>query len=459
MTEDRSRRGLLAAGAAALTGALAGCSLLGEGDSAGDGGGTVTAAPVPTVETETPGDPEPVGTELTVAHWNQQPDRRAGFEALVEGFQAFRPDVRVRPPEAGTLPLTPDGIERRVQRGFPPSVWQSEPGGKLRGLVRAGVLFDLEADIWSETAVRTAYPRALEVAGRQLGSHVAVPWYVERLNNLFYNPAVLDRAGVDVASLGGPAALVDALETIESTTDATPLAIGTGRPWGIGHLFEAVLAARNGPNRIDQLGEGNLDPETDAAIAEALETVATLSRFLPDDAEDIGRLTATERVIEGRAAVTIAPDSVVGGPGSNRGFGASDAVRGTDWDHAPFPGTRGIFQFTAQSFVGPRNNPTPETTRQWLRYCASAEAQRRFCAAAGAVPARIDVDPDTLPAFARRQYRTYRQAPDRFPSVTRGLVLPPERHVEYLSALFEFAEDWDAAATSERLLDVFSETD
>lgn len=458
MAEERSRRDLLAAGALTLGGGLAGCSILGEGGNAGSAGEdpTVTAAPVPTVETETPAESEPVGTELTIAHWNQRPDRRAGFEAMVEGFRRARPDVRVRPPERGTLPLTPQGIERRVQRGFPPSVWQSEPGRKLQGLVHSAVLFDLETDVWSDTSVRTAYPRAVEVAGRVAGAHVAVPWYLERVNNLFYDPAILDRAGVDAASLTGPDALIDALEAVATATEATPLAIGTGRPWQIGHLFEGVLTARNDPNRIDQLGDGRLGDGTGEAITEALETVAALSAFFPEDTEDIGRLTAAERVAEGRAAMTVAPDSVVGGPRSTRGLGAEEAVRGEDWEHVSLPGTRGVFQFTAQSFVGPRNNPTPETTRQWLRYCASAEAQRRFCAPAGGVPARTDIEPEALTPFAEKQYETYLGATDHFPSVTRGLVLPPDQHVRYLSALFEFTEDWDAAAAAERLIEAFS---
>lgn len=455
MTGDRSRRGVLRAGAAALAGGLAGCSLLGEGnDAGGTGDSTVTPAPVPAVETTA--EPEPVGTELTVAQWHQRPDRRAGFDSLVEGFRVARPDVRVRPPERGTLPLTPNGLERRIQRGFPPSVWQSEPGGKLRDLSASGLLFDLEDDIWSETAVRTAYPRAIRTTAQVAGGHVAVPWYAERVNNLFYDPAILDRTGVDAASLDGPAALVDALERVATETDATPLAIGTGRPWQVGHLFEGVLAARNGGNRLDQLGEGAIDAATGEAITDALETVASLSRFLPDDARDIGRVTAAERVVDGQAAMTVCRDTAVGGPRSTRGFGADDAVRGEDWGHVPLPGTRGVFQFSAQSFVGPRNNPTAETTRQWLRYCASATAQRRFCGAAGTVPVRTDIDPDALPTFARDQYRTYRRATVRVPSVTRGLVLPPEQHVRYLSALFEFTTDWDAAATAERLIDAFS---
>jgi hypothetical protein len=118
-----------------------------------------------------------------------------------------------------------------------------------------------------------------------------------------------------------------------------------------------------------------------------------------------------------------------------------------------------VFQFAAQSFVGPINNPTQELTGQWLRYCASQVAQRRFCSAAGTIPLRTDVRVDALPPFARRQYRAYREASVRVPSITLGLVVPARVYIQYLTALFEFADERDPAATANRLIRLFSHGD
>lgn len=450
MARDRSRRALLRSGVAGLTGALAGCSLIGGND---DPGSDVAATPasVPAVDARTVEDTSS-GPVMTVAHWNQRPDLRAGFGAMVEGFLEVRPDVRIRPPGRKGVLLSREGIERQVKQGYPPSVWQSEPGGKLRSLADEELLVDIGPKVWRDYDVRRSYPQTVAWTARPDGTHVAVPWYGERLNNLFYNPAVLDRAGVDPTALGSPEALLTALETVATETDATPLAVGTARPWQIGRLFETVLLATVSPPRLASIRLGRTDERMGESISEALHIVAELSAYFPDDAGEIEWVTAADRVLEGEAAMVVARGSAVGGPASNVGFTArGDAVRGENWGHTTVPGTAGLFQFTAQSFVGPANNPTPAATQQWLRYCSSTSAQRRFCEAAGRVPLRLDVDPATLRPFAREQYRAYREATAHVPSITHGLVLPPDDYRTYLTALSEFVGAWDVEAAARRM--------
>jgi glucose/mannose transport system substrate-binding protein len=463
MDRELSRRGLLA-GTAGLAGALAGCSFGGREPSDSDLG--VTPASVPTVDTPDPEsnvrepgsgggsyEPESSSAVLSVAHWNQRPDLQSGFAVMAEGFLAGEPDVELEIEERRGILLSRQAIKQRARRGSPPSIWQSEPGGILRGLADADLLMDITDDVWRDYRVRRTYPHAVARTARPGGTHVAVPWYGVRLNNLFYDRATVEAAGVDPTSVETTRGFLEVLGAVERETEATPLALGLAQPWQIAQLFETVLLARTGPVGIRQIRTGALADETAAAITEALGTVAELAAFFPEDAGELDWMGAVERVREGRAAATVARGTAVTGQNTGLGLGDRNSDPGErSWVHTVFPGTEDCFQYTAQSFVGPVNNPSPSATRRWLRYCATASAQRRFSAVAGTVPLRIDIAPETLNTFTRGQYRDYRNAAAYVPSVAHGLAVPGPVFQQYLTALVEFAGTWNVEETADRLV-------
>ena len=450
MTRERSRRDLLCAGSALLAGALAGCSAFG-----GEGGGdtstdTTTPAEVPEIQqfTLTPA-PE---RRLTVAHWLRRPDEQAGFDSMVAGFTESLPEIRVTPPSGSGISLTEGGLERRISRGYPPSIWQSEPGGGLGSLVDGDLLIDIESSVWDTGGLKAAYPDDVEALAGPGEGYYAMPFHGDGLANLFYNPDILDAAGVDPDAMDRPQDFLAAVETIAAETNATPLVQSTGTPWQVGHIFESVLLGQAGIEGVRRIHNQADDERVGQAIEDALAVVAPLQQYLPDDAEDIGWESAIDRVLDGRAAMTVCGDWAVGGPTADAGITSrEDGTRGQNWDQMPMPGTTDGFLFTADAFVAPANNPTPQTSRQWLRYCGSAVGQRRFCAEAGSIPLRSGVSADALPAFTRQQYQRYLDADARVPSLIDGLVLSPADYTPYLTAMFRFVNEWDAEGTATEL--------
>jgi len=449
MTDGRTRRVLLA-GAAGLAGSLAGCSLVGGPAEDTSRGTTVTAAPVPTVE-----EPVTVDTEaerdLTVAHWLQDPDERAAFEAMADPFRA-EIGVDVRPPGGRSVSFTRNGMAERVERGYPPGIWQTDPGARLAWPVERDLLWPVAGAVWRDRDVRLGYPDALEALATFGGRHVAVPWHGERLNNLFFDPRVFDRAGLDPAAVA-TGDLLDVVATVAAETDATPIVQSTGAPWQVGQLFEALVIAQDGGDTFRRLLAGWDDDLTRPAVREALGTVADLAEHFPSDTDEIDRGMAVERVLDGTAAMTVAGDRAVGGPAAETGFAArSDARYGEDWDRVSVPGTGEVFLFTTTSFVAPRNNPTPDLSRSWLEYVAGPAAQQRFCTRSGTVPLRFDVDPGPLPAFARSQFEDYRRLGARLPSLTHGLAVPEAGYRAFLTAIYEFTGDWAVERAADRIL-------
>lgn len=447
MTRRWSRRAVLRAGGAGVAGTLAGCSFLRRPPVDPDGG-SVTPAAIPER-----GDHETIVTprerELTVAHWLNRPAHLAGYEALVRTFVDALGEVQVYPASGGGIRLTDGGLARYVRNDFAPGIWQDEPGGKLLSLADEGLLVDIGDTVWDRGDLESGYPEAVAAVARPTGEYVAVPWYGERLNNLFYNPSVLDAAGVDLSAVESPHDLQRACETIATETEATPLAQSTGRPWPLGHLFESVLLAQAGPSTVEAILAGDITAPARRTVRDALETVAKLRQYLPGDAVTLDIETIVDRVVSGSAAMTVCGDRAVGGPTATVGFANhEDAEFGHTWAHMPVPGTTDVFLFTAQSFVAPVNNPTPTLATWWLALCGSPLGQRRYSAAAGTIPLRTDTSGRGLSTFARRQFDAYRHASTLFPSITEGLVLPPESYSEYLTAMFRFANEWDVEATA-----------
>lgn len=455
MSEGPSRRRLLRTAGATLAGGLAGCSFLGAQSEPGSDDGTVTPAPVPTADDRGPETPESIRI-LQILQWLTMPDERAGYDAMAEGFTKDLPNVQIRAPTARGLRFTEGRIIERIERGYPPAIWQRRPGEQLDALVERELLTDIESSVWAAGGLHSVYPEAVTALSGPGDSYVAVPWSGERLNNLFYNPAVLERAGVDPTALTGPRAFVEALSTIDAETEATPLAQSTTRPWLLGYLFENVLVGILGPETVRELSSGTAELESLEGISTTLELLASIREYVPEDANRIGWEQSVGRVLAGEAAMMVGGDWVVGGAETRNGIRAySDAQFGRDWQHTVFPGTDGVVQFTADGFVAPVNNPTPELSIQWLRYCASTTGQRRYTSHSGTIPLRTDVQPTVLDPFARGQYRAYRDSATRLPSLTSGHVLTAGAHSAYLSALYDFGKSWDVRTTTGQLAELF----
>lgn len=150
------------------------------------------------------------------------------------------------------------------------------------------------------------------------------------------------------------------------------------------HLLETVLLAELGPDAYSGLWDGTTDwagPEVRAA----LEDFGTLLALSNDDRESLDWPDATQRVIDGQAAFNVMGDWAVAA------FEEAGKVRGTDFTYFPVPGTDGVFDFLADSFVLPVGAPHPDGARAWLDTISSVDGQTAFSLAKGSIPARGDV--------------------------------------------------------------------
>ncbi|MFW5934544.1 MAG: ABC transporter substrate-binding protein [Halolamina sp.] len=426
MNEDGlSRRTVLASAAAAGATGLAGCS----SPTGGGGGGTD--------EPEKP---------IELLHAWSSGDGNAAIAALIEGFEEEHPDVEFgeEPVDGAARGNLDQVVSNRLQSNDPPSTFQTWPGATLTkfGDAYAGI----EEDVWTDE-MEENYLEGPKTQAKLDGTYVTVPLNIHRINNLFYNTAVLEEAGVDPESLSAPADVVEACAAVAENTDAVPFAHQTSGTWSTTQLWETTLLAQAGIDGYTAFVEGDGDVDQ---VRTALEHVVELSEYYPSDDSSIDFTEANTMVMEGDAAFIHQGDWAAGAYSGDDEFNY-----GEDWGQVTYPGSEGSYLLNMDSFPYFDNNPSPEATKTFLSYCGSAEGQVLFNREKGSIPPREDADVSELNEFQQDQYEDFTGADSQPPSIEHGLAVSPEIKTNITDAFSGFLEDYDADATAEALVGAF----
>jgi glucose/mannose transport system substrate-binding protein len=387
---------------------------------------------------------------LEIVHWWTAGGEEDALQAVLNGFQEEYPNVEIQnnPAPGGAGSALDAKIKNRVLNENPPSTFQIWPGQSLTPYTDEDLLDDIGGEVWSQD-MRDAYLEGPRKAARIDGSFYAVPINIHRLNNLFYNVSVVEAAGVDPGTLETPGDVVSALETVESETDAAGMAQQTQSPWSTVQLWETVFIGEQGVEAFDDLLSGNAEANR-AGIRSALEQVVAYRESFNEDSGSIAWDQANGTVINGEAAFIHQGDWAAGQYRGTDGF-----TYGEDWDYVPFPGTEGVYALVMDSFVFPTNNPSPETTRQFLSYCGTVDAQERFNPVKGSIPPRTDVPSDAFGPFLSDQIEHFSNSDSQPPTIAHGTGVRPDVKSAIEQATASFLEQWDAQETTEDIVNAF----
>ena len=450
---DVTRRGYLkvaGAGTIGITG-LAGC--MGGG---GDEDETTTSG---SDDEENMGDDEETTEsssgdyeDIEVQHWWTGGDGNDAVTALFEGFREEYPEIELEenPVSGGAGENLQTVIKKRVLNDNPPSSWQAWPGKNLQPYVEADKLADIGDSVWSENDMKDAYLEGPKDAARPGGDFVTVPINIHRLNNLFYNVEVVEEAGVDPSSIETPSDVVDAMKTVEENTDAVGMAHQTKSAWSTGQLWAQVLLGEHGVETYTAFTEGNV-AENEEAVKDALSIVTEYSEYFNGDAGSVSWTEANQKIINGEAAFFHQGDWAAGMYRGQDGFEFED-----DWYQVAFPGTEGVYALNMDSFPFPKNNPSPEATEKFLRYCGSVDAQERFNPKKGSIPPRTDVPDDEFGPFLGRQMDDFANSDDQVPSIQHGLAIAPDPLSNFGDAMSNFVSNWDVDDAYDQLEQAFN---
>ena len=407
----RSRKIIVGLTAAAL-------SLAGLGACAQPAGNNTTPPPstpatsaTPTSQAPTTAAPGPSGT-LEIFSWWVAGSEALGLAELQKVLAQKYPDIKFVNNGASTGGgSAKDVLQTRMLAGQPPDSFQVHAGKEAQDYIAAGQLQDVSG-LYTEFGLTTVFPKDLVDMLTQGGKIYTIPSNVHRANVIWASIPALQKAGLptDNVYFATIADFIAALDKAKAAGIAAPLAIGT--TWCQVHLLENVLIADLGADKYNGLFNGTTDWKG-ADVLAALKDFGKLMSYTNADRGDLDWEPALVKTIDTNAVFTIMGDWV---PAA---YDSRNLKMGTDWTWAPAPGTKGVYDFLADSYGITTNAPNPAAAKAWLDVISSKEGQTAFNKVKGSIPARTDIDLTTFSAYQQAAAASFK-ADAIVPSIQHG---------------------------------------
>lgn len=356
--------------------------------------------------------------------WWTSESERGALDAVIAVHRKRFPSVQVINAAESLADKARDRLVDRMSTGLPPDTFQANIGKDLF----KWVLFNGENDADSkvenldELAQENDWNRqlappvrdALSFEGRMYG----VPMNVHRINSLFYNKHVLNDLNLPL-----PDSVDELFQTLEALRVAGyqyPLSIGNRNNWTMSlFTMENLFPAVAGPQFYLDYFKGSHEPEH-PLMRETLDTLLRLWPYFNNDALELDWTGGVELLFaegEGQAVMSVMGDWATGH------LKAKGFEPGVDFGVIPFPGTRGTFVFTSDSFPLAKGAPSRSAAIELLTTLGSREGQLAFNALKGSIPARVDIDPDSdLDVLGRRTWADFQH--DKGVVALSGLLDP-----------------------------------
>jgi glucose/mannose transport system substrate-binding protein len=390
------------------------------------------------------------GNEFEFFSWWTGGGDSEGKQALLDLFQEENPDVEIVDSAiaggAGTNAQAE--LANRLLADDPPDSYQRHAGAELLEDIEAGEVEDLTF-LYEEEGWGDVFPQRLLDLITVDDAIYSVPVNIHRSNVLWYNPAVLEEAGIDAP----PATwdeFLDQAATLEAA-DITPLTVGP--TWTQEHLLENVLLGELGPEAYDGLWNGDTDwssPEVIAAL-DMFTEVLSHSNF---DSAAADWQPALDPIIEGDAAY-----NVMGDWADTYFRVEKELTWEEEYNATTSPGTEGVFNFLSDSFTLPEGAPHRETAVEWLRLAGSQEGQDTFNPVKGSIPARTDGDAELYTGYLETPFTEWTdESTTIVGSLAHGVVADNAWKAEIDSALQEFVGSGDSGAFASAVTQAYEDT-
>ncbi|MDR0211927.1 MAG: ABC transporter substrate-binding protein [Pseudomonas putida] len=292
-------------------------------------------------------------------------------------------------------------LKTRAISGNPPAAAQIK-GPDIQEWGALGLLTELdevaEANKWD-----SLLPAKVAEIMKYDGHYVAVPVNIHRVNWLWINPQVFDKAGAKV-----PTTLDELFAAADKLKAAgfIPLAHG-GQPWQDSTVFEDIALSILGPKDYHaafvDLDEKTL---TGAKMVEVFTTLKRLGTYMdPNRAGRDWNIAAAE-VINGKAGMQIMGDW------AKSEWTAAGKVAGKDYQCVPFPGTQGSFAYNIDSLAmfKLKNANDIKAQNDLAKVALEPEFQTVFNQNKGSLPVRQDMDISQFDACTQKSSADFKEA-------------------------------------------------
>ncbi|MDV7103378.1 ABC transporter substrate-binding protein [Vibrio sp. TH_r3] len=314
---------------------------------------------------------------------------------------------------SGTSAMTV--LKTRAVSGNPPAAAQIK-GHDIQEWGSLGFLTTLD-DVASENNWDAIVPPMVSDIMKFDGEYVAVPVNVHRVNWLWANKDVFQKAGVKVPTTLDEFFMVGDKLKAEGYI---PLAHG-GQAWQDATIFEAVALSVLGSDGYRKaFVDLDMDVLSGEQMAETFRLFQKMHNYIDKNSPGRDWNVATSMVINGEAAMQIMGDWAKGE------FTAAGKMAGKDYYCVPAPGTAGQFTHNVDSFAFFQlSDPEQQKAQKALAATIlTPEFQEVFNLNKGSIPVRLDADMSNFDACAvesMKDFKATAQSGDLVPSMAHGM--------------------------------------
>ena len=331
--------------------------------------------------------------KLEIFSWWTAGGEADGLNAMFEIYKKRFPGVEIiNATVAGGAGTNAKAVlKTRMTGGDPPDSFQVHGGEELTSTwVTTGFMESLGA-LYQSEGWSKVFPKDLIDIVSYRGQPYSVPVNVHRGNVLWYNKKVFDENNLKAPTTWDEFFTV--AETLKMKGIA-PLALGDKNKWEAAHLFEDILVASLGANGYRGLWNGKTSWTGDG-VKKALDTYARILSYVNNDHAAGTWDSATQMLIDRKAAMTIMGDWAAGY------FTSKGWKPNVDYGFAPAPGTGGTFVVVTDTFGLPRKAPHRAEALNWLKVAGSKEGQEAFNPLKGSICGRTDCDLNKFDAYLK----------------------------------------------------------
>ena len=338
-------------------------------------------------------------------------------------------------------------LAQRLAANNPPDSFQGHAGKELLDYIKAGQVQPLDS-LYKKYGFDKVMPKQLIDQIKYQGHLYSVPVNIHRANVLWYNPAVLKKAGISSAPQTWAQFTADLQAVKEKVPGVTPLALG--EQWTQKHLFETILISTLGPTGWAKLwtAGGNWNS---AGVTTAISRFnELLTKYTNSDAASLTWQDAGKLVIDGKAAFNVMGDWQDGYFSGSTVGGNLAKQPAVDYNWTAVPGTGGVYDWLSDSFTLPKGAPHVAAATKWLAFLGSEKAQDTFNPVKGSIPARKDAKTSLYGPYlkwALQQWKTDKLAG----SLTHGVVANNAWNAGIDTALGLFLQSHDVSGFQKAL--------
>jgi glucose/mannose transport system substrate-binding protein len=333
-------------------------------------------------------------------------------------------------------------LQTRLQGNNAPDTWQTHPGAAIGQYIEANLLQDLTS-VYDKDKLRDVIPKELVEGVSKDGKIYGVSVGAHRGNVLWYNIALLEKAGVATPAAGYTVDQFIADLGKLKAAGTTPICLGAKDTFATVQLFENTLLAATGPDGWNDLTTGKLKWD-DAKVTQAADWFAKMLPYVGADASAQSWDQATKSLAGGKCAFESMGDWAYGE------LVKSGAKEGSDFGYVPHPGTNGSFVAVVDTFANAAGGKNPGSSLAWASVISSKEVQLAFNKDKGSTPIRTDIDTSSLPPYQQGAATSFK-SDRRVWSIVHGEATSPQFQQALADAITQFVQSKDTAALTKSL--------